>query len=62
MPEQPYDHNNNRDQEDEDGDPVHAMHHKNVGIARIIRISFAQIEVSKYLPPHNSGLFLKLRK
>ena len=36
---QPYNHHDNGDQEDDDRDPVHAMHEEDVRIAGCVRVA-----------------------
>lgn len=45
------DNQNERDQKDENGDAVHAMHQENVDIARLIRVPFLQKEILLDLIP-----------
>ena len=47
------DHHNNSDQEDKDGNPVHAMHQREIDAARCIRVFLTEVEITKNLPPHN---------
>lgn len=53
-PDQAADHYNDRDQEHEQRNAVHAVHKPDIYIHRIFVIPFTQIEISKDLFPHDA--------
>lgn len=51
MPEQPDQHNDQCDQEQDNGDAVHAMHELRIGILHPGRVAFPDIQILQNLPP-----------
>jgi hypothetical protein len=51
MPEQPYQHHDERNQEQDDRNPVHPVHELRVRIPYLSRIALFDVEILQYLAP-----------
>ena len=60
--ERPCDHDDDRDQEDDDRDAVHAVHEEEIGTAGRVRIALLEEEILLYLVPDTHGKMLVVLK